>query len=168
MSSFIDYIVGAANFIPHGYCLLWRPDLVVMHALSDGVIAASYFSIPVALGVFVTRRKDIQFPWMFWLFAIFIFACGATHVAALLTLWWPAYGAQGLLKVATAIVSAMTAVVLWPLIRRLLHCRVPNSCAARTRVCGGSSMRESRHSLSCSRFSMQRRWPCWSSTTREL
>jgi hypothetical protein len=43
---FVEYLFGASSFVPRGYCLLWRPDLVAMHALSDGVIAASYFPFP--------------------------------------------------------------------------------------------------------------------------
>ena len=120
MSSIIEYLFGAASFMPHGYCLLWRPDLVAIHATSDFLIAVSYFSIPIALATFVMRRKDIQYSWVFWYFVTFIAACGATHLASLATLWWPAYGAQGLLKAGTAMVSVTTAVMLWPLIPKAL------------------------------------------------
>jgi hypothetical protein len=47
MRDVLEYLFGAASFVPHGYCLLWRPDLVAMHAISDGAIALSYFSIPM-------------------------------------------------------------------------------------------------------------------------
>jgi hypothetical protein len=72
MRQLVEYVFGAASFVPHGYCLLWRPDLVAMHAVSDGVIAASYFSIPMALAMFVRRRFDLEYKWVFWLFAAFI------------------------------------------------------------------------------------------------
>lgn len=120
MSAIIEYLFGAASFMPHGYCLLWRPDLVAIHATSDFLIAASYFSIPVALATFVTKRKDIQYSWVFWHFVTFIAACGATHLVSLVTLYWPVYGAQGLLKAGTALVSVTTAVMLWPLIPKAL------------------------------------------------
>ena len=74
-------------YAPHGYCLLWRRDLILTHLISDILIAAAYFSIPFALVRLVRRRPDIQFGGMFWLFAVFIFACGMTHVMAAWTLW---------------------------------------------------------------------------------
>jgi PAS domain S-box-containing protein len=43
-----------------------------------------------------------------------------THVAGLVTLWQPYYGAQGLIKAWTALVSVGTAVAIWPLIPRAL------------------------------------------------
>ena len=37
------------GFVPHGVCLLWRPDILALHVASDMLIGLSYFSIPVAL-----------------------------------------------------------------------------------------------------------------------
>lgn len=98
MQDAIAYLLGSAAFVPHGFCLLWRPDLVWMHAVSDLLIALAYFSIPLALTQFVRRRRDLRFKWIFWMFAGFITACGLTHVAGLVTLWHPYYGAEGLIK----------------------------------------------------------------------
>ena len=42
------------------------------------------FLIPLALVRFVTQRRDMEFSWIFWLFAIFIIACGGTH---LMSIW---------------------------------------------------------------------------------
>lgn len=114
MRDVINYLLNTASFVPHGYCLLWRPDLVWVHAISDLLIALAYFSIPLALVDFVRRRRDLRFKWIFWMFAAFITACGLTHVAGLVTLWQPYYGAQGLIKAWTAFVSLGTAVAIWP------------------------------------------------------
>ena len=127
MREVVEYLFGAASFVPHGYCLLWRPDLVAMHALSDAVIAVSYFSIPMALAVFVRRRIDLEYKWVFWLFVAFIVACGTTHLVGLVTLWQPVYGLQGLVKVATAGVSVTTAFLLWPLIPKALALPSPSA-----------------------------------------
>jgi len=51
-----------------------------LHVLSDAVIALSYFSIPFALAYFVGQRRDLEYRWMFILFAAFILACGTTHL----------------------------------------------------------------------------------------
>lgn len=105
---------------PHGYCLLWEPALIWLHVVSDAIVGISYFSIPVALTVFLARRRDIEFGWLLILFAIFIVACGTTHFMSILVLWIPAYGIEGLVKAVTAIASVFTAVLLWPLLPRLI------------------------------------------------
>lgn len=108
------------SYAPHGYCLLWQPELVWTHVVADSLIALAYFSIPIALISFVRKRKDIAFSWIFWLFALFIMACGATHVMSIWTLWNGSYGIEALIKVVTALASVATAVILWPLIPRAL------------------------------------------------
>lgn len=105
---------------PHGYCLLWQPDLLALHVISDLVIGLAYFSIPVALAVYLMRRKDMHFTWMIWLFAAFILACGTTHFLSILVLWVPAYGLEGVVKAITALVSIGTAILIWPLLPKLL------------------------------------------------
>ena len=108
------------SYAPHGYCLLWDPRLVWTMAISDALIALSYFSIPIALVVFVRRRRDLVFGGIFWLFALFILACGLTHVVALWNLWNGAYAMEAGVKAVTAAVSVLTAVILWPLLPRAL------------------------------------------------
>jgi signal transduction histidine kinase/ActR/RegA family two-component response regulator len=107
-------------FSPHGICLLWEPELLVIHVFSDAVIALSYFSIPFALAYFVFKRRDVEFGWVFWAFALFIMACGVTHLFSIYTLWVPVYGLEGLVKAVTAVASLVTAALLWPLIPKLL------------------------------------------------
>jgi signal transduction histidine kinase len=101
---------------PHGYCLLWQPSLVWTHVISDAVIAAAYFSIPLVLATLLARRRDIEFGWVVVLFAVFILACGTTHIMSIIVLWVPAYGIEGLIKIITAIASLVTAIALWPLL----------------------------------------------------
>ena len=58
------------------------------------------------------RRKDIKFKGIFVLFALFILACGITHLFAIYTIWHGSYGWHGILKLITAIVSVLTALAL--------------------------------------------------------
>jgi two-component system sensor kinase FixL len=120
MAGLLDYLFGAASFVPHGYCLLWRPDLVAMHAAADLLTALSYFSIPAVIHIFIIRRRDMDYSWLAWLFVAFISACGMTHLVGLITLWQPIYGLQGLVKLAAAGVSVVTAAMMWPLLPKAL------------------------------------------------
>ncbi|PPQ27977.1 PAS domain S-box protein [Rhodopila globiformis] len=116
----LSWLFDTASLTPHGFCLLWEPGLIWAYAFSDGVTALAYFTIPVALGIFAHRRRDLVFRPVFWLFATFILLCGTTHLFDVLTLWIPAYGVQAVVKAATALVSIVTAVVLWPLLPQAL------------------------------------------------
>jgi PAS domain S-box-containing protein len=116
----LDWLLNPSGLTPHGFCLSWEPGLIALHAGSDAITGLAYLAIPGALISLVGRRKDLSFSWMIYLFVAFILACGMTHLAAVLTLWVPAYGIEGLIKFATAALSVVTAVVLWPLIPRLV------------------------------------------------
>ena len=111
-----DWLLSPSGLTPHGFCLSWAPGLVALHAGSDAVIGLAYFSIPLALASFVGQRRDIKYGWVAYLFVAFIMACGATHLFSILTLWVPAYGVEGLVKLLTAVLSIVTAALLWPLI----------------------------------------------------
>ncbi len=120
MLTFLSDIFSDSELSPHGICLLWRPELIWLHVISDFLIGLSYYSIPIALTYFVIKRRDIVFGWVLWMFAAFILLCGTTHFFSIWTLWHPDYGVEGLVKFATAVVSVFTALALWPLLPRAI------------------------------------------------
>jgi len=119
MFDWID-LQAPAGFMPHGHCYLWQPQILGLHVGSDALIAIAYFSIPLALVRLVQKRDDLAFNGVFLMFGAFIFLCGLTHAFAIWTTWHPFYEAEGWLKLATALVSLATAVVVWPLLPRAL------------------------------------------------
>jgi signal transduction histidine kinase len=120
MFDYLRRLFEADALSPHGICLLWRPELIWTHAVSDALIGTAYFSIPIALAYFVSKRTDVAFSWVFWAFALFILACGTTHYFSIWTLWFPDYGAEAIIKALTAAASVATAVALWPLLPQAL------------------------------------------------
>jgi PAS domain S-box-containing protein len=117
---FLISLLGRNGFLPHGYCFTWSPGLLWTMVGSDAVIAAAYFSIPLAIFKFVRQRSDPSTRSVAWLFCAFIFACGVTHLMDIWTIWQPDYGLQALTKLATAGISMVTAFALWPLIPQAL------------------------------------------------
>src|SRR3989337_856782 len=104
----------------------WPSGLVLLHAVSDGVIALSFLTIPIAL-IYIHKRRGESNPGetaLITLFAIFIFAVGLAHLASLFTLWvpgMPGKGLEGLLKALGAVLALTTAVVIWKLAPQLLR-----------------------------------------------
>jgi signal transduction histidine kinase len=129
MLQYLQQLWETNSLSPHGICLLWRPELIWTHVTADALIGISYYSIPIALGYFVSRRNDIDFGWIFWAFAFFILACGTTHFFSIYTLWVPDYGTEALIKIITAALSVFTAVLLWPLLPKALA--IPSTGALR-------------------------------------
>jgi two-component sensor histidine kinase len=115
-----DWLLNPAGLTAHGFCLSWAPGLVALHAVSDAITGLAYFFVPAALVYFVRRRRDFQYGWVFYLFVGFILACGATHLMAIVTLWLPIYGIEGVIKAVAAAASIGTAMVLWVLIPEII------------------------------------------------
>jgi PAS domain S-box-containing protein len=113
MTSFLSWLMSPQDYMPHGMCFLWQPELIALHVASDSFIALAYYSIPVALIYFVSKRKDLAFSSIFVLTGLFILACGTTHVMNVWTLWNPDYRLDGGIKAVTALLSVGTAVAIW-------------------------------------------------------
>jgi len=129
----LHWFSSTAPLTPHGFCLFWQPGLLWADALSDGATMLAYFSIPLALLWFARRRTDLPHRWIAVLFVCFIVACGVTHGYGIITLWVPVYGQEAVAKFVTACLSISTAIILWPLIPKLLALPSPMQVTALNR-----------------------------------
>jgi len=113
-------LFNSDDFLPHGHCFLWQNDILFLHVISDAAIALAYYLIPVFLLYLTRRRQDLPFKGVFVAFSAFILLCGTTHLMSIWVLWHPDYGAEGLLKAATAVVSIGSLFVLWIVVPKVL------------------------------------------------
>jgi diguanylate cyclase (GGDEF)-like protein/PAS domain S-box-containing protein len=116
----LSELLGSSNFMPHGHCYYWKPEILWSLVTSNLLIALAYYSIPLALIYFVRHRKDLQFNWIFVMFSAFIFACGTTHLIDIWTIWTPVYWLDIWARFTTAAVSILTAIMLWRLMPQAL------------------------------------------------
>lgn len=130
---FFLMLISSDGFMPHGMCYLWQPGILSLNVISDGLIALAYFSIPFTLLYFVRRRRDPEYGWIFLCFAVFIVACGCTHLMEIATIWYPTYWLAGLVKALTALASVGTAFLLFKLVPQALLIPRP-SALIRTNV----------------------------------
>jgi PAS domain S-box-containing protein len=120
MMGFFKQFFSSDGFMPHGMCYQWDPVVIWLHVISDSLITVAYFSIPISLVYFVRKRKDLQFSWIFLCFAVFIIACGTTHLMEIWNIWHPLYWLSGGIKAVTAASSIITAILLVRLIPQAL------------------------------------------------
>jgi signal transduction histidine kinase/CheY-like chemotaxis protein len=126
MFEFLSHLLSSAPFMPHGMCFLWDPGVLWLHVISDLLIAAAYYAIPVLLFYFSRRRSDIPFNWIFVAFGMFILACGTTHLLSAITVWHPIYRLDGVIKGITALASVTTFLMLIPLMPTLISIPKPS------------------------------------------
>lgn len=110
--AFWSKLFDTSDFPPRWTCGNWGAAEGWLHIVSDATICAAYIAIPLALLVFVRRRKDFEFPRIVWLFFAFILSCGIAHGFEAAIFWWPAYRVTGVLKAITALVSVTTVIAL--------------------------------------------------------
>ena len=126
----MEHVIEYGDYMPHGMCLWWQPWLVILWAGSNLLIFLSYTAIPLALINVLRRREDVPEARLVVLFAAFILLCGLTHFFAIVTLWYPIYPFVGWLKLATGLVSAATAIVLFRLVPALVAFPSPREVTA--------------------------------------
>lgn len=109
-----------SDFMPHGHCYFWKPEILWLTVGGDALTAAAYYSIPLMLLYFAKTRQDLAHKHVFFLFAAFIMLCGTTHVLDIWTAWVPTYRLAGVVKMVTGLVSIATAAVLYKSIPAML------------------------------------------------
>jgi signal transduction histidine kinase len=100
-----------SGFPARWHCGSWSAGLGWMHIISDLVIFSAYMAIPLVILAYVRQRREVLFPAVFWIFCAFIFSCGTTHLLDAIIFWHPIYPLAGVVKLLTAIVSAMAVVI---------------------------------------------------------
>lgn len=99
---------GAERYSQHAICLTNDPLMIWIYTVADMLIFISYFMISAVL-LLCRSRGITPEPVAFALFGSFIMACGLTHLTKTLTLFTGVYRLDVLVVVATASISAFTA-----------------------------------------------------------
>ena len=117
-------LLDTSGFPARWRCGSWTPELGWLHIVSDLAIAGAYISIPAVLVLFLSKRRDVPFPRVGWLFGGFVLFCGIGHALEALIFWYPAYRLAGAVKAATAIASWITAIATFRIIPMAMN--LPN------------------------------------------
>ncbi|MBS7564033.1 HAMP domain-containing histidine kinase [Mucilaginibacter sp. Bleaf8] len=122
-ADFFKKLLDTSDWPPRWHCGKWSDFHGWLYIISDLLIWASYYIIPLLLITLVTRRKDIPFPKVIWLFVAFIISCGTTHLFDAIIFWWPAYRISAVLKFTTALISIAAVFALYKILPHLLNLR---------------------------------------------
>lgn len=122
-------LLDTSDFPPRWECGEWSATHGWVHIVSDLLVFGAYFLIPVVLIQIVRRRRDLPFSGLFWVFALFIVACGATHLIEATIFWQPWYRLSALAKATTAVVSWAAVIGLALCVPKIVALRGPETAA---------------------------------------
>ena len=101
--------------MPHAVCWAAAPKLIWTMVITNAITFLSYLSICLTL-LFLVRRtgRVIARDWAYFLigFALFIVACGSTHLLEVITTWTPIFWVDAWTNILTAVLSAYVAIML--------------------------------------------------------
>ncbi len=101
--------------MPHAVCWAAAPRLVWTMVVANFITFAAYVSICGTL-LFIARRtvRVMARDWLFFVvgFALFIVACGSTHLMDVVTTWIPVFWLDAASVIITAVLSAYVAIQL--------------------------------------------------------
>jgi signal transduction histidine kinase len=91
------------------HCGRWTDFHGWLYIISDLMVWAAYFMIPIIIMHYSLKRKSaLQFHMVYLLFAAFIVLCGSTHFLDVLMFWVPVYRLNALVRFVTGVVSLAT------------------------------------------------------------
>jgi CheY-like chemotaxis protein len=114
---FSDLMQRSRSYTPPQF-LTW------LSLFSSVAIAVAFCGMPFSLFRIVRQRSDVPFGWVVLCIAAFLFLCGLTALAALLTIWFPnplLFWALILARVGTAFFAIATLFTLRALVPRILE-----------------------------------------------
>jgi len=101
--------------VPHAVCWAAAPHLIWTMVITNLITFVSYFIICVTL-LYLARKtgRVIARDWRTFLigFALFIVACGSTHLLEVITTWTPIFWVDAWTNIITAALSALVALML--------------------------------------------------------
>lgn len=101
--------------MPHAVCWAASPHLVWTMVITNFITFLSYLSICFTLLFLVRRTRRVMardWAWFVVGFALFIVACGSTHLLEVITTWIPIFWIDAWTNIVTAVLSATVALML--------------------------------------------------------
>ncbi|MEO6550192.1 MAG: PAS domain S-box protein [Ferruginibacter sp.] len=108
VADFFSKLFDSADWPPRWHCGKWTEFHGWLYIISDVLIWTAYFTIPLIIIKYVTRKQGANFIKLYFLFAAFILACGSTHFLDALSFWLPVYRLNALVRLMTGILSWVT------------------------------------------------------------
>jgi PAS domain S-box-containing protein len=108
VTNFFKKLFDSSDWPPRWYCGQWTQFHGWLYIISDLLIWSAYFSIPLVILRYIFKKQGVKFIKLYFLFAAFILACGATHFLDAAAFWVPIYRLNALFLFITGVLSWIT------------------------------------------------------------
>ena len=115
-------MLDSTSLMPHAVCWAAAPHLIWTMVITNTITFLSYLTICILLVVLARRTgRVIASDWIYFLigFALFILACGSTHLLEVITTWVPVFWLDAWMNILTAGLSGYVAIMLILRARRI-------------------------------------------------
>jgi signal transduction histidine kinase len=105
----------SVSLMPHAVCWAAAPHLIWTMVITNAITFLSYVSICLTLLYLVRHTRRViarDWAWFAVGFALFIVACGSTHLMDVVTTWVPAFWIDAWTSIVTSVLSAVVAIML--------------------------------------------------------
>lgn len=130
LADFFKNLFDSSDWPPRWHCGRWSEFHGWLYIISDLLIWSAYFSIPLVIINYISKRTDIRFIKLYFLFGAFILACGATHFFDAIAFWIPVYRLNALVRFITAMLSWTTVFYLVKLLPVAFSLKSPGELEA--------------------------------------
>lgn len=119
----INWIFDSSRFISRGDSMNWDSHMMQLDIASSVANAVACLAIAAGFFILAERRRDftLLFKLVTYLIGGLFLIRGFQNVIAVVVVWWPMYGLQTVMKVGSASLTLIAAIVLWVLRNRILR-----------------------------------------------
>jgi hypothetical protein len=111
-------LFSTETFMARGHSYLWTPSLVILEIASNALIALAALAIAVALWRAAARATARGPRLGYALLGALALGLAAAHALDVWVIWTPVYGADAIIRSATAVVAVAAAIALPRMLRR--------------------------------------------------
>ncbi len=107
--------MNVVPLMPHAVCWASAPNLIWTMVITNLITFLSYLIISITLVYLARRTRQVMArDWAYFVigFALFIIACGSTHLLEVITTWIPVFWIDAWTNIITAALSAYIAIML--------------------------------------------------------
>lgn len=127
MNGTMNWVFGTGDYLSRGACMKWDANVLPWDIAANTATAIACLVMALGFFIFAERRRDFNLSskMVARLIGALFFVQSLQNVMAILVIWQPMYGLQTILKITAAMLTVMSAAVLWPLRERFL--RIPSA-----------------------------------------
>lgn len=116
----MEQFFSTEGFTPLGLCFKWDQTLVWLIVVGNALSALAFMMMPALVFSYLKRSNHRTYHWIFMLLTASCLTCAVSHAMGIWTVYNPVFGLQGTFDFLSGASFLTTALLIWPLIPKLL------------------------------------------------